>query len=149
MLPPGSFLFLGIPLLVMFFRSVNRFFGKETFIFDRNEGIFIRNGFTVGPLRDIRAVTPQVTASSGQYAMFRLILELPRCETVTIVRTHDVPAAGEFHLSRNVFSDPNKRFAMFTPWLAYDEQNLVPFLPQEIIALREKILQYVGEQAKC
>lgn len=134
---------------VTLFQSVNRFFGKEAFIFDSNEGVFIRNGFTVGPLSDIRAVTAQVTASNGQNAIFRLILELPRCETVTIVRTHDIPAEGEFSLSRNGFGNPNKRFAMFTPWLNYKEQNLVPFLPSEIVALRQTILRYTGASAPC
>ena len=148
--PVGPLVFLCFPIVAMVFQSVNRLFGKETFVFDRNQGVFIRNGYTVGPLRNIRAVTAQITGGAqGQYPMFRLILELPRCETVTIVRTHDIPNEREFRLSGNGFSDPNKRFAMFTPWLDYDEQNLVPFLPQEIVELREKILQYVGEQAKC
>ena len=148
---PGAgmmILFIILFVLAALFESVNRFFGRETFIFNRNEGVFIRNGFTVGPLRQIRAVTAQVTAN-GQYPMFRLILELPRSETVTIVRTHDIPREGEFRLSGNIFSNLNKRFAAYTPWLNYDEQNLVPFLPPEIMALREKISQYVGTQAAC
>jgi len=144
--PAGLIFFLSLPFLVMVFQSVNRFFGKETFIFDRNEGVFIRNGFMVGPLQEIRAVTAQVTGGmEGQYPVFRLILELPRCQMVTIVRTHDVPAAGEFHLSENGFGDPNKRFAMCTPWLNYDEQKLVPFLPSEIMALRQRLLEFIGE----
>jgi len=140
----GLFVFFCFPFIVMALQSVNRLFGKESFIFDRNEGVFIRNSFTVGPLREVRAVTAQVTGA-GQYPIFRLILELPRCETVTIVRTHDLPADREFHLSGNVFSDPNKRFAMFTPWLDYDEQSLVPFLPPEIVALRQRIIGFIGE----
>ena len=71
--PPGLFLFLTLPLLIMLLQSANRFFGKETFIFDRNEEVFIRNGFIVGPLWDIPGVTAQVTGA-GQYPMFRLIL---------------------------------------------------------------------------
>lgn len=127
------------------FHAVNRFFGRETFVFDTSEDVFIRNGFRVGPLSDIRAVTAQVTSNDGQTPMFRLILELPRCETVTIVRTHEVVAEGEFHLSGDGFSDPNKKFAVCTPWLNYEEQRLVPFLPQEITDLRRKILESVGE----
>lgn len=146
--PVGLFLLFSITfaVLVMAFQSINRFFGRETFIFDRNKGVFIRNGYTVGPLRNIRAVTAQVTSNrqNPQYPMFRLILELPRCETVTLVRTHDIPADGEFHLSGNGFSDPNKRFAAITPWLDYNEQNLVPFLPPEIVELRRIILEFIG-----
>lgn len=139
---PVLIFFFGLPFLVMLFQSVNRLFGKEAFVFDRNKGVFNRNGFTVGPLREIRAVTAQVTGN-GQYPMFRLILELPRCKTVVIVRTHEIPAEGEFHLSGNFFSNPNKRFAVFEPWMDYDEQNLIPFLPPEIVELRKKILEYI------
>ena len=136
-----STLFLSIGL----FHAVNRFFGKETFVFDTNEDVFIRNGVRGGPLSDIRAVTAQVTSNDGQTPMFRLILELPRCETVTIVRTHEIASEGEFHLSGNGFSDPDQRFAICTPWLNYEEQRLVPFLPPEITDLRGKILEYVGD----
>ncbi len=147
--PVCLFLLFGITfvVLVTVLQSVNRLFGRETFVFDRNKGVFIRNGYTVGPLRDIRALTAQITGN-GQYPMFRLILELPRCETVTLVRTHDIPASGEFRLSGNGFGDPNKRFAAFTPWLNYDEQNLVPFLPPEIVELRLRILEFIGEATR-
>ena len=141
----GMALFFSLPLVVQLIISVNRFFGKETFIFDRNESVFIRNGFTVGPLSEIRRVTAQVTRGSGQHPTFRLILELPRCQTVTIVRTHDIPDAGEFSLNGNVFSDPNKRFAGFEPWLDYEDQNLVLFLPPEIVELRRIIPSYIGK----
>ena len=145
--PAGLLFFFSLPFLIMLAQSVNRLFGKETFVFDRNEGVFIRNGFKMGPLREIRAVTAQVTGH-GQYPIFRLILELPRCEMVTIVRTQDIPADGEFHLSGNVFSNPDKRFAMFMPWLDYDKQNLVPFLPPEIVELRRVIREFIGEATR-
>lgn len=142
--PVGPIVFLCFPFVVMVFQSVNRLFGRETFVFDRNKGVFIRNGYTVGSLRQIRKVTAQVTGA-GQYPMFRLILELLRCETVTIIRTEDLPADGGFRLSGNVFSNPDKRFAMFMPWLDYDEQNLVPFLPPEIVELQQRIREFIAE----
>ena len=142
---PGPLLFMFLPFLVMLAQSVNRLFGRETFVFDRNADVFIRNGFTVGPLHEIRALTPQVSTSDGRNVMFRLLLELPYGETVPIVRTHDIPAEGEFRLSGNGFGDPNTRFPAGSPWLNYEEQNLVPFLPQEITDLRRKILEYAGD----
>ncbi len=147
--PMGLFFLLGIPFafLVMVLQSANRLFGRETFVFDRNEGVFIRNGYTVGPLRDIRAVTAQVRGN-GQYPMFQLILELPRCEEVTLVRTHDIPANGEFRLGASFFTNPDKTFSICNPWLDYDEQNLVPFLPPEIVELRRKITEFIGETAR-
>jgi hypothetical protein len=146
--PAGLIFFLSLPFLIVLAQSVNRLFGREAFVFDRNEGVFIRNGYTVGPRRDIRAVRAQVTDGGGQYPVFRLILEMPRCETVTLMSTHDIMASGGFHLSGNGFGDPNKRFAAFTPWLNYDEQNLVPFLPPEIVELRLRILEFIGEATR-
>ena len=143
--PAGLVFFLSLPFLIALAQSVNRLFGKDRFVFDRNEGVFIRNGYTVGPLRDIRAVTAQV--GNSQYATFRLILELPRCQTVTIVRTHDIPAEGEFHLSGNIFSNSYQRFPTLEPWLDYEEQNLIPFLPPEIVELRRIILEFIGTPA--
>lgn len=145
MSPAGLLIFFCLPFAVMVFQSVNRLFGKETFLFDKNQGVFIRNGFTVGPLHEIRAVTPQVSTSNGRNVMFRLLVELPYCETVPIVRTHDIPADGEFRLNGRGFGDPNTRFPAGTLCLNYEEQNVVPFLPQEITDLRRKILEYVGE----
>ena len=127
------------------FRAVNRFFGKETFIFDRNKGVFICNGSTVGPLYDILAATAQVSTRDGRNVMFRLLLELPYGEMVSIVRTHDIPAGGEFRLGRDGLGDPNTRFPAGSPWLNYEEQSMVPFLPQEITELRRKILEFIGE----
>ena len=94
------------PWIWMLIQSINRFFGRETFVFDKNKGSFIRNGFTVCSLREIQAVTAQVTNNGGQYPIFRLILELPQCQIVTLVKTHDVAGIGEFHLSRSAYSGP-------------------------------------------
>jgi len=138
-------IFLSIPSIWLVIRSINRFFGKEIFIFDTNGGVFIRNGFTVGSLEEIRKVTAQVTRGLGQNPMFRHVLELPRCQTVVIATTHYVKGFGEFTLNENGFSDPSKRFAVFEDWTDYDQQNLVPFLPPEIIELQQKILSYLSK----
>ena len=140
------FFFAGLALLWQLLRTVNQFWSRETFAFDKNEGIFIRNGRTVGPLSEIRHITAQVTLGSNQNPKFRLVLELPRCQTVTIVETHHLYRSGDFRLSRNVFSDPNERFAVFTPWLDCDKQRLVPFVPPEIMELQQRLSKYVMER---
>lgn len=142
--PAGMFFFLNLPMLWLLLRSINRLFGKEVFIFDGNTGVFVRNGYTVGPLREIRNVTAQVTRGEGQNPMFRLVLELPRCQTVPIITTHYLRGNGDLSLSRNGFSDPNKKFAVFEPWLDCNEQDLIPFIPPEIVELRQKILSYLA-----
>lgn len=144
-LPVGALLFMSLPLLWLLARSVNRFFGKETFIFDKNKGVFIRNGTVVSALKDIRSIKAQVTRGEGQNPTFRLVVELPG-QTVPLVTTNYVPAPGDFSLSGNGFGDPNKRFAICEPWLDYGEQSLIPFLPPEIVEFRRTVSAYFGEQ---
>lgn len=142
--PPGAFVLFVLPFVYTLLRALNSLFGKETFVFDKNQDAFIRNSFNVGPLGDIRMVKPQVTHGSGQNPRFRLVLEMRYHLPFTLAITHYFAAPGDFLLSRNGFDDPNTRFAYFEPWTDCDKQNLVPFVPPEITDLQRKIESFVG-----
>ncbi len=142
--PLGGFAVFCLPFLYMLFRALNSLFGKETFAFDKNQDAFIRNGFNVGPLSDIRAVKPQVTHGSEQNPQFRLVLDMRYHLPFTLAITHYFAAPGDFQLSRNGFDDPNKKFAVFEPWTDCDKQDLIPFVPPEITDLQRKIESFVG-----
>ncbi len=145
----GVFVLLCLPFVFMLFRALNSLFGKETFVFDKNQDAFIRNGFNVGPLSDIRAVKPQVTHGSEQNPRFRLVLEMRYHLPFTLVITHYFAAPGDFQLSQNGFGDPNKKFAEFEPWTDCDKQRLIPFVPPEIVDLQRKIADYIGLAQKA
>lgn len=148
-LPIGMFIFFSLPFVYLLLRALNSLFGKETFVFDKNQDAFIRNGFNIGPLGDIRAVKPQVTHGSEQNPRFRLVLDMRYHLPFTLVITHYFAAAGDFQLSRNGFGDPNKKFAEFEPWADCDKQNLIPFVPPEITNLQQKIESFVGLAQKA
>lgn len=142
------FVFFSLPFVYLLIRALNSLLGKETFVFDKNQDAFIRNGFHVGPLGDIRAVKPQVTHGSEQTPRFRLVLEM-RCHLpFTLVITHYFAAPGNFQLSQNGFSDPNKKFVEFEPWMDCDKQSLIPFVPPEMADLQRKIASFVGVAQK-
>ena len=140
-------LFGGGYYVYQLFRTINQLWSRETFVFDRNADTFIRNGRIVCSLRDIRLIAAQVTRGEAQNPKFRVLLELPRCQEVSIAETYSLYRRGDFSLSRNDFDDPNERFAVFTPWLDCDKQRLVPFVPPEIEELRRKISAFVAESA--
>lgn len=136
-------LFLGLLPLWCVARSINRMFGRRTCVLDKNRDALIYNGFTVGPLQEIRAVKAQVKNGAGKNPMFRLVLEMQHGLTLILVESYYFQAPGDFLLGRNPFGDPNKRFASFQNWLDCDRQDLVPFVLPEIADLRQQITNFL------
>lgn len=118
-------------------------FGRATFVFDKGQGVLLRNGRQVGPLQEIHAIKPQVSKGAERNPVFRLVLELPQRRKVVVAETHHIPERGEFQVSRNPMG-PNSAFTYLHCWLNYDRQRFVPFLDPEIAEIERRITQFLG-----
>lgn len=143
----GQILFVSLGPLWLVVRSINRMFGKRTCLLDKNRDLLIYNGFTVGPLQEIRAVKAQVKNGAGKNPMFRLVLELRRGLTLILIESYYLQVPGDFLLGRNPFGGPNTRFAVFQDWLDCDRQNLVPFVLPEVAELQLKIKSFLDNNS--